>query len=158
MVSSVLTLRTGIKSDNTEHPHDPRELECDFAMSRRFAAPQRGADSSPGHELLGVITSHGPSRESNRPSRKSSGAAKAINSPAACTVLPAQRVRSTFSSAESEPALLQRGMPEGGAKVVTMEGSAEIPGNEVRQRETDGPKPALSRAHQKPPTTRARGG
>src|SRR5438128_8449086 len=41
-------------------------------MSRRFA-PRRGADSSPGQELLGVITSHGPFRESYSPSRKSRG-------------------------------------------------------------------------------------
>ena len=41
-------------------------------MSRRFA-PWRGVDSSPGQELLGVITSHGPSRESYRSAQKASG-------------------------------------------------------------------------------------
>ena len=35
--------------------------------------PGRGEDSPSGRELLGVITSHGPFRESYRPSRKSRG-------------------------------------------------------------------------------------
>jgi hypothetical protein len=44
------------------------QLEWAFALSRRSAAPRRGVDSPPGQELLGVISSHGPSRESYRPS------------------------------------------------------------------------------------------
>ena len=50
------------------------EASC---MSRRFAAPRRGELLS-GAGASGVITSHGPSRESYRPSRKSRGPAKAM--------------------------------------------------------------------------------
>ena len=120
--------------------------------------PRRGVGSPPGPELLGVITSHGPSRESNRPSRKSSGAARAISAPAAGTVLSAERMRSVLSAAAADPALLQRGVPEGGAEMVEMEGAAKIPGDEVRQSEADGSKPALPRARQEPQTNGARGG
>src|ERR1700691_5784448 len=123
-----------------------------------FAVPRRGMHSSPGQELLGVITSHGPSRESNRPSRKSSGAAKAISSPTACKVLSAERMRSVLSSAAVDPALLQREVPEGGAEMVEMEGTAEISSDEVRQSEADRSKPALPRARQEPQTSGARGG
>ena len=42
-------------------------------MNRRFTAPRRGVSSPPGQELLGVITSHGPSRESYTPLRKERG-------------------------------------------------------------------------------------
>lgn len=99
--------------------------------------PRRRVDSSPGQELLGVITSHGPSRESYRPFRKSSGSAKAISPPAACTVLSPQRLRAAFSSTDGEPALLQRGMPEGGAEMVEMESATAISSDEVRQTEAD---------------------
>src|SRR4029077_17476187 len=98
---------------------------CDFAVSRRFA-PRRGVGSPPGLELLGVITSHGPSRESIRPSRKSSGAAKATSPPIPRTVLSAERMRPVLSSAADESALLQRGVPEGSTEMVEMEGAAEI--------------------------------
>ena len=41
--------------------------------------PRRGSHSAPGPELLGVSTSHGPSRESYKSSRKASGpAAEAV--------------------------------------------------------------------------------
>src|ERR1700683_3469620 len=104
------------------------------------------------------MTSHGPSRESNRPSRKSSGAAKAISPPTACTDLCTQRLREALPPAQGEPALLQRGMPEGGAEMVEMEGAAEISDDEVRQSEADRSKPALPRARQEPQTNGARGG
>jgi len=41
----------------------------------------------PGQELQGVITSHGPSRESYRSSRKSRGSAEGFKTPAAHAVL-----------------------------------------------------------------------
>ena len=90
-------------------------------MSRRFAAPRRGTGSPPGQELLGVITSHGPSRESYRSSRKSRGSAEAFSTPAAHAVLSAERMRAALSSPAGAPALLQRRMPEGGAEMVAVE-------------------------------------
>ena len=42
------------------------------SVSRRFTAPRRGVASAPGQELLGVVTSHGPSRESYPSAEKSS--------------------------------------------------------------------------------------
>ena len=74
-------------------------------------------DSPPGQELLGVITSHGPSRESYRPSRKSRGwPAEAIGPPAADAALSAERVRAALSSPAGAPALLQRECREAARK------------------------------------------
>jgi hypothetical protein len=104
----------------------------DFVMSRRFA-PWRGVDSPPGQELLGVITSHGPYRESYRSAQKASGwATEAIRASAAAAVLPAESVRATLSAPPGGAALLQRGLPEGGAEVVALEGPATIPGDGCR--------------------------
>jgi hypothetical protein len=64
-------------------------------------------------------------------------------------------MRTILSSSSGEPTLLQRGVPEGGADMVALEGAAEISGDEVWQSKTDRPKPAVSRARQKPQTTRA---
>src|SRR3977135_2768769 len=126
-------------------------------MSRRFAAPRRGIPSSPGQELLGVITSHGPSRESYTTSRKSRRSAEAIGTPAAHAALSAERVRAALSSPPSMPALLQRALQEGSAAMVAVEGAATIPGHHSGQTETEWAKPALPGARQKPETTRARG-
>jgi hypothetical protein len=49
-------------------------------------------------------------------------------------------------------------MPEGGAEMVEMEGTAQISGDEVRQSEADGSKPTLPGACQKPETNAVRGG
>src|SRR6266849_2256564 len=125
-------------------------------MSRRFA-PRRGVASPPGQELLGVITSHGPSRESYRSSRKSRGwSAKAIAPPAADAALSAERMRAAFSSPASTPALLQRALPGGGAAMVAMEGAATVPGEGSGPAETERPEPTLPGARQKPETSRAR--
>jgi hypothetical protein len=51
-------------------------------------------------------------------------------------------MRPVLSPAAVEPAVLQRGMPEGGAEMVAMEGTAEISGDEVRQSKTDRSKSA----------------
>ena len=110
-----------------------RAESIDVAMSRRFAVPRRGVDSPPGQELLGVITSHGPSRESYRPSRKSRGSAEAIAPPAADAALSAERMRAALSSPAGAPALLQRRVPGGGAEMVAVEGAAKIPGDDGRQ-------------------------
>jgi hypothetical protein len=125
---------------------------------RRFAVPGRGVESPPGRELLGVITSHGPFRESYSPTRKSRGQlAQAIAPPAADASLSAEGMRAAISSAAGTPALLQRRLPGVGATLVTVEGAATIPGDEGGPTETERPKPTLSGADQKPETTRARG-
>jgi hypothetical protein len=126
-------------------------------MSRRFAAPRRGVRVPPGQELLGVVTSHGPFRESYNPSRKSTSSAKAFDTPAADAALSAERMRAAFSSPASAPALLQRALPGGGAAMVAVEGAATIPGDGGGQAETEWPKPALPRAGPQPETPRARG-
>src|ERR1041384_6466230 len=128
-------------------------------MSRRSAAPRRGIGSPPGPELLGVITSHGPSRECYRSAQKSSGGtAKAPGFPTACPALSAERVRAACASAARASALLQRGVPGEGAEVVAVEGAAEVPPNNRWQAAAQRPKRALPRARQKPETTRAGGG
>ncbi len=120
--------------------------------------PRRGLHSPPGQELLGVITSHGPSRESYRSFRKSSGwAAKAQGTAATAARLSAERMRAAFSSAASAPAVLQRALPGGGAQVVAVEGAATISGNGGRPGETQRPKPALPGARQEPEASSARG-
>ena len=59
--------------------------------------PRRGEYSPPGPELLGVITSRGPSRESYTPSRKSRGwPAEAIATSAADARLSAEGMRAAF--------------------------------------------------------------
>ena len=114
-------------------------------------------DSPPGQELLGVITSHGPSRESYRSSRKSRGSAEAIAPSAADAVLSAERVRGALPSAAGAPALLQRRVPGSGAEMVALEGPGKIPGDQGRQAATERSKPALPGAREKPETARARG-
>ena len=119
----------------TASPGSKLKSHHKFAQSDAIAggsAPRRGVDSPPGQELLGVITSHGPSRESYRPSRKSSGAAEAIGPPAADAALSAERMRAALSSPAGAPALLQRRMPGGGAEMVAVEGAADDTGRRRR--------------------------
>jgi hypothetical protein len=125
-------------------------------MSRRFG-PWRGMDSSPGKELLGVITSHGPSRESYRSSRKSSRSAKAIAPTAADAALSPEGVQAALSSPAATPALLQPRVPGSGAGMVTLEGPGKIPGEQGRQAATERTKPALPGAREEPETARTRG-
>ena len=114
-------------------------------------------DSPPGQELLGVITSHGPSRESYRSSRKSRGSAEAIAPPAADAALSAEGVRGALRSPAGSPALLQRRVPGSGAGMVALEGAGKIPGDQGRQAATERSKPTLPGAREKPETSRARG-
>jgi hypothetical protein len=119
-------------------------LQFDFGNEPEVAAPRRGVGSSPGQELLGVITSHGPSRECYTPSRKSRGwPAEAIVPPAANAYLSAEGMRAAFPSSASTAALLQRALPGGGAEVVAVESTATIPGDGAGPAETERPKPAL---------------
>jgi hypothetical protein len=113
-------------------------------------------DSSPGQELLGVITSHGPSRESYRSSRKSRGSAEANAASAADAVLLAEGMRGALSSAASAPALLQRRVPGSGAGMVALEGAGKIPCDQGLQAATERSKPTLPGAREKPESARAR--
>ena len=85
------------------------------------------------------------------------GRREAIGTPAADAALSAERMRAALSSPAGAPALLQRGLPGGGAEMVAVEGAAKIPGDGGGQAETERAKPALPGARQKPETTRARG-
>jgi len=69
--------------------------------------------------------------------------------------LPAERLRASFSPSPGTPALLQRTVPASRAAVVTMEGSAELPGDGGGPRKTQRAKPALPRARQTPAKTSA---
>jgi hypothetical protein len=114
-----------------------------FCSEPEVAAPRRGIVSSPGQELLGVITSHGPSRESYRSSRKSRGSAEAFSAAAADAAVSAQRMRAALSAPAGAPALLQPVLPGGSAEVVAVEGAATIPWDSGGSTETEGSKPAL---------------
>src|SRR5260370_35245531 len=100
-------------------------------------------DSAPGQEVLGVITTHGPSRESYRSSRKSRGSAEAIAASAADAVLPAERVRRALPSPAGAPALLQRKVSGSGAGMVALEGAGKIPCDQSRQAATESAKAAV---------------
>ena len=106
--------------------------------------PGRGEDSPSGRELLGVITSHGPFRESYSPSQKSRGGrAEAIGTPAADAALSAEGMRAALSSPAGAPALLQRALPGGRAEMVTVEGATTLSGDGGGPTETERAKPAL---------------
>jgi hypothetical protein len=113
--------------------------------------------SPPGPELLGVVTSHGPSRESYTPSRKSSDwLAAASDIPVTDAPVSTQRLRAAFSSPASTPAVLQRGVPGSSAKMVAVEGPATLPADGSGPTEAEWSKPTLPGAHQKAETTRTR--
>src|SRR6185436_4115291 len=98
-------------------------------MSRRFA-PWRGVDSPPGQELLGVITSHGPYRESYSSAQKASGwATETIRASAANTPVSAKRMRAALSPPPGPTALLQQRVPGRGTGMVAVEGPAKISGD-----------------------------
>jgi len=101
-------------------------------------------ESLPGRELLGAITSNGPSRKCDKPSRKARRQpAETVGSPAADTAMLAERLRGAHSPPASAPALLQRGVPEGGTEMVAVEGAAELPGDGGGPTEEEWAKPAL---------------
>ena len=102
-----------------------------------------------------MITSHGPFRESYSPSRKSTGSAEAIGTPAADAALSAEGVRTALPSPAAVPALLQRRVPESGAAMVAMQGPGKIPGDPGGQAATERSKPALPGAGEKPENARA---
>ena len=120
--------------------------------------PGRGVDSPPGRELLGVVTSHGPFRESYSPTRKSRGqSAEAIAPPAADAALFAEGMRAALSSSADAPALLQRALPGGSAEMVALEGATTLSGDGGGPTETERAKPALPGTRQESDTARIRG-
>ena len=126
----------------------------DLVLIRRSAAPRRGVQSPPEQELLGAMTSLGPSRECYKPSRKSRGRpAETAGAPTAVAAVPAQRMRAELSAPTDAAALLQRAVPEGSAGVVAVEGPGEVSGHGGGQAETQRAKPALPGARQVPQTT-----
>src|SRR6266852_36994 len=58
--------------------------------------------------------------------------------------MSAEGVRTAFSSPASAPAVLQRALSKSGEKMVAVEGTATIPGDDRRQGETERPKPAAT--------------
>ena len=119
-----------------------------------------GEESIPlqGIELLGVITSHGPTRESYSLSQKARGTAAtaAIGLPAADAALSAERVRAALFSRTAQPALLQPALPGGGAEVVALESPGKIPEDGAGPAETERSKPTLPGTNQDPETSVAR--
>jgi hypothetical protein len=126
----------------------------DLVLIRRSAAPRRGVQSPPEQELLGAMTSLGPSRECYKPSRKSRGRpAKTADAPTTASTVPAQRMRAPLSAETGAAALLQRAVPEGGAGLVAEEGAGELPGHGGRQTEAQRAEPTLPGARQEPKTS-----
>jgi len=118
----------------TSASHFFNYIEETYLAQEKMKMPCPGEDfhSPPEQELLGAITSHGPSRESYTPAKESSDwPTEAFVTSAAEPAVSAERLRPALSSAASAPALLQRRVPDGGAEMVEMEGAAEISGNEV---------------------------
>jgi hypothetical protein len=106
----------------------------------------------PGQELLGAVTSHGPSRESHKRSRETIGQAAPGSPPAQGPTLSAQGMRAAFSSAASAAALLQSAVPGGGAGVVAVEGAATLPRDGGGPTEAERAEPALPGAGPQPET------
>src|SRR5712692_4569741 len=128
----------------------------DFVIEPEVCAPERSG-SPPGQELLGVVTSHGPSRESYSLSPKSRGwPAEAPGTSAADAALSVEVMRGALPSPAGSPTLLQRALPGGSAEMVALESPREISGDDGGPTETERRKPTLPGAHQKPETTRAR--
>ena len=134
------------------------QIELIFRLSRRFVAPRRGVASPPGPELLGAITSHGPSRESYKLFRKARRPpAKEASAAATDTALSAERMRTTLSTPTRAAAVLQRWLPGGGAGMVGVEGPADLPKHGGGQAEAERAKPTLPEAHPGPKAVREKG-
>jgi hypothetical protein len=124
--------------------------------------PRRGVDSSPGQELLGAFPSHGPFRESYRPTGKASGpwketAAAAIAPRPKKALVSAERVPAALSRQTCPAALLQPRVPAGSAEVVGVEGPADLPDYGGWQAEAERTKPALPHAGQRAERTTEEG-
>jgi hypothetical protein len=133
------------------------QFQLHFVIEPEACAPERSG-SPPGQEPLGVITSHGPSRECYTPCRRSRGVRAEAPGPAAAgcpqsPALSAERVRTALPSPAGAPTRLQRAVPGGGAEVVVLESPREISGDGGGPTETAQSKPALPGAGQKPETT-----
>ena len=108
-------------------------------------------------ELLGAITSLGPSRECYKSFRKSRGwPAEAPSAPPAAPTMPAQRMRAALSAPTGGTAVLQRAVPEGGAGLVAVEGPGDVSGHGGGQTEAQAAEPALPGARQEPKSANRR--
>ena len=88
--------------------------------------------------------------------KSSAWAAETPSISATAAVVFAERVQAAFSSAAAAPAVLQRGLPGGGAEVVAVESPATVPRNGGGPSATQRSKPALPGARQEPETSTAR--
>jgi hypothetical protein len=118
--------------------------------------PRPGGEekSSPGQELLGVSSSHGPSRESYHPPEKSIAAAEAEGPPAAGAAVSVERLRAALPSAAGSAALLQPALRRGGETMDAVAGAATIPVHRNGQAEAERPMPALPRTRPHPQAAR----
>ena len=116
-------------------------------------------ESSPEQELLGALTSHGPTRGLYTPAEpfRALQRPEATGAPGANPPMSAERMRAALRSPAGAPALLQRRMPGSSAGMVALEGPGKIPGDQGRPAATQRSKPALPGAREKPETARARG-
>ncbi len=98
------------------------------------SAPERIA-VLPRAEASGSHHSRGPSRESYTVVSKSRPCSPETTHPAAAyPTMPAERMRAPFPPTPGARALLQPGVPAGGAEVVVLEGAAELSGDGHRKR------------------------
>jgi hypothetical protein len=158
--------RTGCKENPLPHSRAVtagkiKAMACDrVLLKRRSLWPGEDSRSSPGPELLGANTSHGPSRESYTPFGKASGGQANTSAPPAASAPPlsTEGMRTAVSAAACAPAVLQRGVPEGRTGVVGVEGPVGLAGIRKGQAEAERAKPTLPPARQRAKTARERGG
>ena len=148
--------RERLRGEEGARAADLCDRVVDLVLIRRSAAPRRGVQSSPEQELLGAMTSLGPSRECYKPSRKSSGrpakTAGARPRPRLCLLKGCeQRFRhdGRCSAIAASRAGRRRGPGRGGRR-------GELPDHGGRQTEARRAEPALPGARQEPKTTSRR--
>jgi hypothetical protein len=129
-----------------------------YSVEAEVAAPRRGVGPSPGQELLGVITSHGPIRESYTPIGKATGArVEPGGPPAARPVLFTERMRAALFPETCAAAVLQCAVSAGGTGLVSVEGPAEVSDHGAGQAEAKPAKPAIPETRQAAPIAREKG-
>jgi hypothetical protein len=79
------------------------------ALNRMPLSPRRGVEPSPEQELLGALTSHGPTRGLYTPAGpfRTSRRPEATGAPAANPPMSAERMRAAVSPAAGQGAVLQ---------------------------------------------------
>ena len=149
--SEDLTNRAAMREKNSIRRRRARACSSAIdSLNRIRCAPERNATPRRGMSFR-EPHSRGPYRGFYTSGRRSESGlarlgAKAPPVPAANAALSIERMRAAFSSAARPTAVLQRGMHQRGARLVVLEGSAELPGDTGGQREAQRTEPALSRA------------